>query len=217
MTVLSALSPLAQRRILSVLSDCSENMNNRRGAIAFIRNVEPILQNGPQCGLVAIQMVAQAYGLPIRSMDEVFQYAKQKDTQITVKYFLVCFTYAPDWLADIAISLWPMLDIVVESIPSTAKMEQLIQENALLLIPYDCDKNHQPSNREGHNAHWCLIIGFLCPVKELETLTWNTTIPHTCSKVTHVFCLHGKSRHLAVWNYSQLIASNFNLHEASKK
>ncbi|EJW88385.1 hypothetical protein WUBG_00710, partial [Wuchereria bancrofti] len=31
-----------------------------------------------RCGLVAVQMVAQAYGLPIRNVDEIFQYAKQK-------------------------------------------------------------------------------------------------------------------------------------------
>lgn len=51
----------------------------------------------------------------------------------------------------------------------------------------------------------------------METVTWNTAIAHTCSNATHVFCVHGKSRHLAVWNYSQLVASNFNLHEASTK
>lgn len=46
-TILPNLSPLARRRILSVLNDCPENVENR-GAVAFVRNVEPILQNGPQ-------------------------------------------------------------------------------------------------------------------------------------------------------------------------
>ncbi|CAG9534799.1 unnamed protein product [Cercopithifilaria johnstoni] len=209
-TVLPTLSPLAQRRILSVLDDCPENAENR-GAVAFVRNVEPILQNGPQCGLVAVQMVAQAYGLPIRNMEEIFYHAKQKG------YTNYGEMFSADWLADVAVSLWPMLDVTVENIPSTIRMEQFIQENALLLIPYDCDKNHQPCNRGGHSAHWCLVIGFLCPVKELVTITWNTAIAHTCSKATHVFCIHGKSRHLAVWKYSQLVASNFNLREASRK
>uniref|UniRef100_A0A8R1TVT2 protein-serine/threonine phosphatase n=1 Tax=Onchocerca volvulus TaxID=6282 RepID=A0A8R1TVT2_ONCVO len=48
MTLLPFLSPLAQRRILSVLNDCPENVENRGGAVAFVRNVKPILQNGPQ-------------------------------------------------------------------------------------------------------------------------------------------------------------------------
>lgn len=47
MALQPTLSPLAQRRILSVLNDYSEN-NESRGAVAFVRNVEPILQNGPQ-------------------------------------------------------------------------------------------------------------------------------------------------------------------------
>uniref|UniRef100_A0A8R1XY85 Actin maturation protease n=1 Tax=Onchocerca volvulus TaxID=6282 RepID=A0A8R1XY85_ONCVO len=144
-------------------------------------------------------MVAQAYDLPTRNIDEIFQLAKQKGYTNYGEIFS------------------GMLSMLIFNVPSTAEMEKLIQENALLLMPYDCDKNHQPSNRGGHNAHWCLIIGFLCPVKELETVTWNATIAHTCSKITHVFCIHGKSRHLAVWNYSQLIASNFNLREASTK
>ncbi|EJD73827.1 hypothetical protein LOAG_18775 [Loa loa] len=210
MTVAPNLSPLARRRILSILNDCPENVGTR-GAVAFVRNVEPILQNGPQCGLVAVQMVAQAYGLPIRSVDEIFRYAKQKG------YTNHGEVFSANWLADIVVSLWPVLDVAVENVPSTARMEQLIQKNALLLIPYDCDKNHQPSNRGGRSAHWCLIIGFLCPVKELKTVAWNAAITHTCSKATHVFCIHGKSRHLAVWNYSQLVASNFNLREASTK
>lgn len=54
-------------------------------------------------------------------------------------------------------------------------------------------------------------------MKELETIIWNTVIAHQCSNATHVFCLHGKSRHLGVWNYLKLIASNFNLNEASRK
>ncbi|VDM11256.1 unnamed protein product [Wuchereria bancrofti] len=209
-TILPTLSPLARRRILSVLNDCLENMESR-GAVAFVRNVEPILQNGPQCGLVAVQMVAQAYGLPIRNVDEIFQYAKQKGYTNHGEMF------SADWLADVAVSLWPMLDVAVENVPSTAQMEQLVQENAVLLIPYDCGKNHQPSNRGGRSAHWCLIVGFLCPIKELETVIWNEAVAHNCSKATHVFCVHGKSRHVALWNYSQLVASNFNLHEASTK
>lgn len=73
-----------------------------------------------------------------------------------------------DWLADVVISLWPMLDVVVENIPSTAQMEQLVQENALLLIPYDCDKNHQPSNRGGRSAHWCLVVSFKIKKKLIQ-------------------------------------------------
>lgn len=53
-----------------------------------------------------------------------------------------------------------MLDVAVENVPSVTQMEQLVQENALLLVPYDCDKNHQPSNRGGHSAHWCLVVSF---------------------------------------------------------
>ncbi|VDK88645.1 unnamed protein product [Litomosoides sigmodontis] len=204
------LSPLVRQRILSVLNDCSKNVVSR-GAVAFIKNVEPILQNGPQCGLVALQMAVKAHGLPYRNMDEIFQYAKRKGYTNHGEIF------SADWLADIAASLWPMLDVAVENVPSTTQMEQLVQENALLLVPYDCDKNHQPSNRGGHSAHWCLVIGFLCPVKELETIAWNTISAHTCSKATHVFCVHGKSRHIAVWNYSQLVASNLNLREALAK
>lgn len=64
------------------------------------------------------------------------------------------------------VSLWPMLDVAVEKLPSTADMEQLVQKNALLLIPYDCDKNHEPSNQGGHSAHWCLVVSFFFKLKK---------------------------------------------------
>ncbi|VDK58837.1 unnamed protein product [Gongylonema pulchrum] len=60
-------------------------------------------------------------------------------------------------------------------------------------------------------------VGFLCPVEEMKALWWSTsTMTHCCSSIlaTHVFCLHGKSHHLAVWNYEKLAASNRNLHQA---
>lgn len=71
-----------------------------------------------------------------------------------------------------------MLDVAVENVPSTPQMEKLVQENALLLIPYDCDKNHHPSNRRGRNSHWCLVVSFFFSqsknvnLKKSEEMKW---------------------------------------------
>lgn len=200
------LSPLTQRRINCILSDNCEDFPSR-GAVAFIKDVKPVLQKGPQCGLVVLQMVAQAYGLLTRSMDEIFLVAKKKGYTNHGEIF------SAFWLADLAVSLWPSMVVTVEKTPPTAQMEQLIKENAFLLIPYDCDKNHEPTQRGGKNAHWCVVVGYLCPVKELDVMVWNTTFAHACSSATHVFCRHGKSRHVAVWNYAKLVESNRNLRE----
>lgn len=36
-----------------------------------------------------------------------------------------------------------------------------LKHHAMLLVPYDADRNHSPSNQRGHKAHWCLICGYL--------------------------------------------------------
>ncbi|VDM98381.1 unnamed protein product [Thelazia callipaeda] len=156
-------------------------------------------------------MIVDACKLPGPNLDEILKIAKQKG------YTKYGEMFSADWLADIVISLCPTLDVEVQNLPSATQMEHLIQESAYLLIPYDCDKNHEPSFFAGHSAHWCVVVGFFCPVSGMVTTTWNTMTDHICSKDTLVFCVHGKSRHLAVWNYSQLIASNLNIREATNR
>ena len=38
------------------------------------------------------------------------------------------------------------------------------------LVPYDCDANFEPCNKNGLKAHWTLVTGFILPVRVNESL-----------------------------------------------
>jgi hypothetical protein len=40
-------------------------------------------------------------------------------------------------------------------------IKEKLKRHAMLLVPYDADRNHAPCNNNGHKAHWCLIVGYL--------------------------------------------------------
>ncbi|EDX14144.1 GD21053 [Drosophila simulans] len=62
---------------------------------------------------------------------------------------------------------------------------------------YDADVNHAPCVKNGHRAHWALIVGYLVDTQDRF----------------YVLARHGKSRNLAVWPMDTLSHSNENLKE----
>jgi hypothetical protein len=93
---------------------------------------------------------------------------------------------------------------------------------------YDADANHSPCLKNGHKAHWALIIGFILQLSsvpsdsaEQKVQRVNNTTPYLNSLVTkeqvHFLAKHGKSKRLAIWDYASLAASNANLFQVDPK
>jgi len=105
-----------------------------------------------------------------------------------------------------------------------------------VLLPYDCDKNHAPCMKNGHSAHWAVLIGFLTVFsgedgtkidtiegkvdENLRNLVWmnektelDAKMPATSSKRTFFIALHGKSTHPSLWEAETLLESNSQLNE----
>lgn len=40
-------------------------------------------------------------------------------------------------------------------------IKEKLKQHCLILVPYDSDHNHAPTNVHGHRAHWCLLCGYL--------------------------------------------------------
>ncbi|VDN53755.1 unnamed protein product [Dracunculus medinensis] len=167
-------------------------------ATGFLRDVEPILQNGPQCGLVALQMAAGSFGIPFYEIDHIFQLAKDKNYSNHGEIFSVT------WLADLVVSLWPKLETVICAMPDKERLIELLLLNHVILVPYDCDGRMEPTLQQGRFAHWCIIIGYL------KTSDVN-------DDDLYVFCMHGKSRRLFLYDYFFLVKSNCNLFQVSIK
>ncbi|KAK6009368.1 hypothetical protein OSTOST_25725, partial [Ostertagia ostertagi] len=148
---LQAGSTLVRLRIEEVLSRHAQDAEAPLpGAQVRILPVQPIIQNGPQCGLVALSMAAQLLDLEKKSTSEIFDTAKKLGFTNKGEMF------SAEWLRQLAVSLWPMHSSVT-SLPDASLLVNLIDSGAAVLVAYDCAKNYEPALRHGHGAHWALL------------------------------------------------------------
>lgn len=103
---------------------------------------------------------------------------------------------------------------------------------------YDADANHSPCLKNGHKAHWALIVGavFRCDddaipgtnicsrelLKENLHRIWDVKATFDLSNQTsksniHFLAKQGKSKRPAIWSYESLQNSNRNLKEVDPK
>ncbi|RCN40711.1 hypothetical protein ANCCAN_13354, partial [Ancylostoma caninum] len=122
-----------------------------------------------------------------------------------------------EWLRELACTLFPVEGEVLE-LPSPNKLINLITSGCAVMVPYDCDKNHEPALRNGHGAHWAILVGFLIVDVNLETLQHaSSDVVASDDDAFYVFAYHGKSKHMALWSYSDLRRSCSQLYEAGPK
>lgn len=195
--------------------------------LSFYKQVKPVIQDGPMCGLVALCMAFQLLLPNELSMETIF--AKAKDLKFTklgemfsaeamgalAETLLHCKTQV---LSDVRLHKEDILKHILEGWP--------------VLFPYDSDKNHEPCCQKGHSAHWAVITGLCLVVSDdfctTNKLQLNGEVCHfndghemlkflNATKNIYVYAHQGKSRHLAAWNLNNLICSNENLVEVSDK
>ena len=137
-------------------------INNPPKECVYLK-VEPILQVGPTCGLVAASMLMQ--GKP--SAGELLQQAIDLDYSNNGEMF------SAKWLLTILNQNLPVSSACSKN-PANLKaylddgnlsseyIKEKLRNHCMILVPYDSDKaNHAPCNKNGHKAHWCLIVGYL--------------------------------------------------------
>jgi len=214
------LSEVSRGRIERILDN--EQEEDRRGARILIEVVSPIAQNGPQCGLVALAMAFRLLHLDEEKsrVENILSLAKEKLFTRNGEMFSV------DWLVHLAQTIWPD-EIVVKACPfpsSNREMVSMLQSRNALIIPYDCDKNHEPALFNGHKAHWCLVVGFVLCSSTLNDTRWLTSddkdemsFEMQDGDSLHLICLHGKSRHAGVWHIDKLRTSNNGLNSTLRQ
>ncbi|EYC27037.1 hypothetical protein Y032_0009g484 [Ancylostoma ceylanicum] len=164
-----------------------------------------------QCGLVALSMASQLLGLKRLEVCDIFKMAEKLGFTAQGEIF------SADWLRELACTLFPVEAEVLE-LPNPNKMIGLMLSGCAVLVPYDCDKNHEPALRNGHGAHWAILVGFLIVDVNLESLqSASSDVVVTNDGTFYVFAYHGKSKHIALWSYSDLRQSCNQLYEAGPK
>ncbi|VDM85103.1 unnamed protein product [Strongylus vulgaris] len=132
-------------------------------------------------------MASQLLGLRDVRVAEIFEKAKELGFTARGEMFSAA------WLCELARVFWPV-NAEILPIPEPNKLIHLIMSGCAVLVPYDCDKNHEPALRNGHGAHWALLVGFLAVEKNmmsLEQASNDTSV--TDDDAFYVFAYHGKS------------------------
>lgn len=197
---------------------------SREYPIAIVKyfDIEAIIQDGPQCGLVALAMIAIALGRKT-SVDEIFAWAHEQGFTAlgemfdirNMKKLCVKFVEKPS---------------TVIAFPSKKTMVSDLIKGKLFLVPYDADANHEPCRKNGRSSHWAVVFGVLLmrhecycleglPKLSADKPIYRAELGYDCEMGGRefLFARQGKSRHVAVWSFEELYNSCMQLNEASKK
>lgn len=165
--------------------------------IACYRFIEPILQEGPKCGLVALSMASSCTIQPL-SVEYLLQEARSRRFTNHGEMFSVenMASLAHDVLGPHCREIEVLTDGLSQN---NGYVLHSLLLGSLLLVPYDADANHTPCCRRGHKAHWALVVGVIISALPARSI--------------YLLARQGKSRHLALWSYEDLRISNENLVE----
>lgn len=228
-------------------SEPETNLNTIHTVTYVNRSVTPVIQSGPMCGLVALTMASDVLKSTSRSStinddvhpEELLRLSKERRLSNNGEIFAV------EYLKQIAQEQLQDCRSEVVSLELVDVVDTVLSGKSLL-VPYDADKDHTPCLERGRNAHWCLVVGITVtvPVKDdhlyspiFECCSPMPSLPgHFIireEKVTslqahrqlitsspmqvYVFARHGKSSHLGLWKFSDLLESNKNLLEVDRK
>ncbi|XP_068174266.1 actin maturation protease isoform X2 [Antennarius striatus] len=136
--------------------------------------VPSLIQDGPQCGLVALWMSAHLRQPPLSvDMESVVQ------TALNRGYTAQGEMFSADNMARLAEEV---CGCEAERLSggltghNAAAIITHLWGGQPVLIPYDEDFNHEPCQRSGHKAHWAVASGVLLGLEQ-GSLTQEQTLP----------------------------------------
>ncbi|MEQ2311032.1 hypothetical protein AMECASPLE_015460 [Ameca splendens] len=186
--------------------------------------VPSLIQDGPQCGLVALWMAAHLRQPQLNlDMETVVQTAVRRGYTAQGEMFSA-FNMA--LLAEeLCVCKAELLSGGLGGGNAAAIIKHLWRGQPVL-IPYDEDFNHEPCQRNGHRAHWAVASGVLLGLDKGSvdnehaqpdpTLPWlylaNSHVPcpikDTSATEVYVLAKQGKSLRYQLWSLDSVAQSN---------
>uniref|UniRef100_A0A8C5SDG3 Actin maturation protease n=1 Tax=Laticauda laticaudata TaxID=8630 RepID=A0A8C5SDG3_LATLA len=193
--------------------------------LLFLRPVPSLIQEGPQCGLVALWMAGAHLCLSSEvPLERIRQVALARGYTAQGEMFS-----AAD-MANLAEEVFPCETELLSGGLQGQNHDRILQHLGAgfpVLIPYDEDYNHEPCLRNGYKAHWAVASGALLGLKSeshLPACQEDKDIPglfhasHTASAIpleavteTYLLSKQGKSCRYQLWSYAQIQQSNAQL------
>lgn len=198
--------------------------------ILFNKYVPSLIQDGPQCGLVALWMAAHLRQPVLRvDMETIVETALKRSYTAQGEMFSA---------RDMALLAEEVCSCKTELLrggisgDNASTIIAHMCDGKPVLIPYDGDFNHEPCQHGGHKAHWAVASGVLLGVDSVckdhtqpdPTLPWlhlatNSGSPHPYAGARDVYILakQGKSLHYQLWRLDTVAQSNGQLKEMDPK
>ncbi|XP_011370613.1 UPF0692 protein C19orf54 homolog [Pteropus vampyrus] len=151
--------------------------------ILFCADLPSLIQEGPQCGLVALWMAGTLLAPPSGTpLQRLVQMAMERGYTAQGEMFSVADMGR---LAQEALGCQAELLCGGLGSPNRDRVLQHLVAGHPLLIPYDEDFNHEPCQRKGHKAHWAVSTGGFPPLLHPWVLTLDLHDPHHHSSHSH--------------------------------
>ncbi|XP_014865038.1 PREDICTED: UPF0692 protein C19orf54 homolog isoform X1 [Poecilia mexicana] len=187
--------------------------------------VPSLIQDGPQCGLVALWMAAHLRQPQLSvAMETVVQTAVRRGYTAQGEMFSAC---------NMALLAEELCVCKAELLSgglsgrNTAAIIKHLWSGQPVLVPYDEDFNHEPCQRQGYRAHWAVASGVLLGLNQVSannehvqpdpSLPWlyvakggHLPCPVTGTSTTEVYILakQGKSLRYQLWSLDSVARSN---------
>ncbi|XP_078389424.1 actin maturation protease [Cetorhinus maximus] len=195
--------------------------------------VPSLIQDGPQCGLVALWMAGHLLKTcEVRDLEEIVGCAKARG--YTVQGEMFSGANMVKLAEEVFLCHGELLNGGLMG-RNKARILHHLLAGYPVLIPYDEDFNHEPCLRKGHKAHWAVVSGVLLGLKcglpedfyeddpDIPGLFHRRAnmpgagYPEDCVVETHLLAKQGKSLKYQLWQYEQVHQSNMQLTEFSPK
>ncbi|MPC08027.1 UPF0692 protein C19orf54 [Portunus trituberculatus] len=154
--------------------------------LSVYTQLRPVIQQGPQCGLVALSMASQVFPQTV----EVEELLETGRAMGFTRHGEMFSTTALAQLAEKTV-IGLQAEVRRDVLSSPATLLQLLLQGDLVLVPYDAERNHQPGLKNGHKAHWGVVCGCLV---QSSSLTFPTAAAKLDSHVDNLWHLRPRSR-----------------------
>uniref|UniRef100_A0A1A8FWD5 Actin maturation protease n=1 Tax=Nothobranchius korthausae TaxID=1143690 RepID=A0A1A8FWD5_9TELE len=187
--------------------------------------VPSLIQDGPQCGLVALWMATHLLQLQQAiNMETVVQTAMRRGYTAQGEMFSA---------SNLALLAEEVCGCKAELLSgglsgcNGAAIFKHLWAGQPVLIPYDNDLNHEPCQRSGHRAHWAVASGVLMGLDQGSvntehthsdpTLPWlhlaaetpdSCPIDSTTVREVYILAKQGKSLRYRLWSLDSIAQSN---------
>lgn len=192
----------------------------------MVNNYVPsLIQDGPQCGLVALWMAAQLVQ-PQLNLDMATIVQTAIDRAYTAQGEMFSARDMALFAEEVCCCKAELLSGGLRG-DNAGSIIKHLWSGQPVLIPYDEDFNHEPCKRSGHRAHWAVASGVLLGLDwgslNKETTEPDPTLPwlhlstdtgsacplsSTNPRAVYIFAKQGKSLRYQIWSLECVAESN---------